>query len=184
VVGSRDEIVVGGQKVRARIYPWGTVEVENESHCDFVKLREMVLRTNMEDLKESTHTKHYEMFRRERLHQRGFADTMDNRPVSLQETYEKKRKELQLEMKTKEEQMRHTFVQKVKDKEAELKSAEHRLHEEFERLRKKHQEDKAALEEKKRALDEEIAFFNQKKAAIQAQRAQTELYHKSKQTKK
>ena len=51
------------------------------AHCDFVKLREMILRTNMEDLRESTHTKHYEMFRRERLHQRGFADTMDNRPV-------------------------------------------------------------------------------------------------------
>ena len=33
VVGSRDEMVVGGQKVRARIYPWGTVEVENECEC-------------------------------------------------------------------------------------------------------------------------------------------------------
>ena len=28
VVGSRDEIVVNGQKVRARKYPWGTVEGE------------------------------------------------------------------------------------------------------------------------------------------------------------
>ena len=26
VVGSTDEIVVGGHKVRARQYPWGTVE--------------------------------------------------------------------------------------------------------------------------------------------------------------
>ena len=28
VVGSREEIVVGGHKVRARQYPWGTVEGE------------------------------------------------------------------------------------------------------------------------------------------------------------
>ena len=28
VVGSRDEVVVGGSKVRARKYPWGTVEGE------------------------------------------------------------------------------------------------------------------------------------------------------------
>lgn len=30
VVGSRDEIVVNGHKVRARQYPWGTVEGECE----------------------------------------------------------------------------------------------------------------------------------------------------------
>lgn len=56
VVGSRDEIVVNNQKVRAREYVWGVVEVENEAHCDFVKLREMLIRTNMEDLRERTHT--------------------------------------------------------------------------------------------------------------------------------
>ena len=28
VVGSRDEVVVNGHKVRARQYPWGTVEGE------------------------------------------------------------------------------------------------------------------------------------------------------------
>ena len=56
VVGSREELVINNQKVRAREYPWGVVEVENENHCDFVKLREMLIRTNMEDLRERTHT--------------------------------------------------------------------------------------------------------------------------------
>ena len=56
VVGSREEIVVNNVKVRAREYAWGVVEVENEAHCDFVKLREMLIRTNMEDLRERTHT--------------------------------------------------------------------------------------------------------------------------------
>lgn len=33
VVGSRDEIVVNGQKVRARKYPWGTVEGKGRRGC-------------------------------------------------------------------------------------------------------------------------------------------------------
>lgn len=43
--------------------------VENESHCDFVKLREMLIRTNMEDMREKTHLRHYELYRKKRLEQ-------------------------------------------------------------------------------------------------------------------
>ena len=32
---------------RVRRYPWGVVEVENESHCDFTRLREAIIRLNM-----------------------------------------------------------------------------------------------------------------------------------------
>lgn len=57
--------------------------MENESHCDFVKLREMLIRTNMEDLREKTHARHYELYRRRRLQQMGFTDVdADNKPVS------------------------------------------------------------------------------------------------------
>lgn len=57
--------------------------VENENHCDFVKLREMLIRTNMEDMREKTHTKHYELYRQKRLEQMGFTDVdSDNKPVS------------------------------------------------------------------------------------------------------
>ena len=42
------EVLVDGRKYRGRQYPWGTVLVEDETHCDFVKLREMLLRTNMQ----------------------------------------------------------------------------------------------------------------------------------------
>ena len=92
VCGSTDFIRVGNKMVRARQYPWGTVQgkfrpsiylfiqpffngfnfvftVENENHCDFVKLREMLIRTNMEDLRETTHIRHYEIYRRLRLEQ-------------------------------------------------------------------------------------------------------------------
>uniref|UniRef100_A0A158Q5H9 Septin n=1 Tax=Dracunculus medinensis TaxID=318479 RepID=A0A158Q5H9_DRAME len=68
VVGSTDFVKKeNGKSVRARKYPWGIVEVENEEHCDFVKLREAVLRTNVDSLRERTHKILYEAYRRERL---------------------------------------------------------------------------------------------------------------------
>jgi len=91
VVGSTEFARVGNKMVRARQYPWGTVQVENDSHCDFVKLREMLIRTNMEDLRETTHSKHYELYRKMRLEQMGFSDVdSDNKPMSFQQTCEKK----------------------------------------------------------------------------------------------
>lgn len=45
------------------------ISVENEGHCDFVKLREMLIRTNMEDMREKTHGRHYELYRKRRLEQ-------------------------------------------------------------------------------------------------------------------
>lgn len=48
VVGSTDFVTKeDGRAVRARRYPWGIVEVENVEHCDFVKLREALLRINV-----------------------------------------------------------------------------------------------------------------------------------------
>ena len=69
VVGSTEFVKLGSKMIRARQYPWGIVQVENEAHCDFVKLREMLIRTNMEDMREKTHSRHYELFRQKRLSQ-------------------------------------------------------------------------------------------------------------------
>lgn len=64
VIGSEEEVEVGpGQFVRGRKYPWGVVEVENDQHCDFKKLRSLLLRTNMLDLILSTNELHFETFR-------------------------------------------------------------------------------------------------------------------------
>lgn len=128
--------------------------MENESHCDFVKLREMLIRVNMEDLREQTHARHYELYRRCKLEEMGFKDTdPDSQPFryceeeesitptskspravsnlfpprplcSLQETYEAKRKEFLGDLQRKEEEMRQMFVNKVKETEAELKEKE------------------------------------------------------------
>ena len=44
-------VEVAGKKVRGRQYPWGIVDVENPEHCDFIKLRSMLI-THMQDLQE------------------------------------------------------------------------------------------------------------------------------------
>ncbi|KTF96918.1 hypothetical protein cypCar_00008632, partial [Cyprinus carpio] len=125
-------------------YPWGVVQVENESHCDFVKLREMLIHVNMLDLREQTHARHCELYRRCKLEEMGFKDTdPDSEPFkycntlpqlmnvllvlsyvlthSLQETYVAKRRGFIGELQLKEEQRRQMFVSKVKETEAELK---------------------------------------------------------------
>jgi len=51
------------------MYPWGLVEVENSDHCDFIKLRTMLI-THMQDLQEVTHEIHYENYRSEKLQPR------------------------------------------------------------------------------------------------------------------
>lgn len=66
VCGSNQLIEVKGRKVRGRVYPWGVVEVENPDHCDFIKLRTMLI-THMQDLQEVTQDLHYENYRSERL---------------------------------------------------------------------------------------------------------------------
>ena len=145
VVGSMDEVKIGNRMVRARQYPWGTVQVslsckrsveidfgnlskktsrqnirkvrlcrknlkilkvESEAHCDFVHLREMLLRTNLEDLRSSTHTKHYELYRRNKLCEMGFNDDTHSNSFNLQEVYETKRHEHMRNMQDKEDEMR------------------------------------------------------------------------------
>ncbi|KAH8335202.1 hypothetical protein KR067_000790 [Drosophila pandora] len=66
VCGANTLLEVKGKKVRGRLYPWGVVEVENPDHCDFIKLRTMLI-THMEDLQEVTQEVHYENYRSDRL---------------------------------------------------------------------------------------------------------------------
>ncbi|XP_071600470.1 septin-10 isoform X1 [Heliangelus exortis] len=174
VVGSTEFVKIGNKMVRARQYPWGTVEVENENHCDFVKLREMLIYTNMEDLREQTHARHYELYRRCRLEEMGFRDIgPENKPVSLQEAYEAKRHEFYLQLQREEEEMRQRFVQRVKEKEAVLKEAEQQIQTKFEHRMLMNQEMKLKLEKKKKVLEDEITVFLEKKASAELPQSQT-----------
>ncbi|XP_078404602.1 septin-5-like [Cetorhinus maximus] len=63
VIGSNTVVEAKGRRIRGRLYPWGIVEVENPVHCDFVRLRNMLIRTHMQDLKDVTRDVHYENYR-------------------------------------------------------------------------------------------------------------------------
>uniref|UniRef100_A0A8K9UJZ7 Septin n=1 Tax=Oncorhynchus mykiss TaxID=8022 RepID=A0A8K9UJZ7_ONCMY len=104
VIGSNMVVETRGQKVRGRLYPWGIVEgrlcvcihvlmcvcinitcvsaVENQSHCDFVKLRTMLIRTHMHDLKDITCDCHYENYRAHCIHTMTSKMNTDNRVES------------------------------------------------------------------------------------------------------
>lgn len=43
------------------------ISVENIEHCDFIPLRNMMIRTHMQDLKDVTNNVHYENYRCRKL---------------------------------------------------------------------------------------------------------------------
>jgi len=98
--------------------------VENENHCDFKKLRDSLIEKNMLDLIETTHSKHYEIFRRNRLTDLGLTDNIDGKQISISDTLDMKRNELRQELEKREQQLKETFIHKVKEKETELKETE------------------------------------------------------------
>lgn len=67
VVGSNSIIEKGSKRTRVRQYAWGTVDVEDEVHSDFIALRSMLIRTNLNDLRDVTHNIHYENYRYKKL---------------------------------------------------------------------------------------------------------------------
>jgi len=71
LVGSNKTYQVAGRPIRGRMYPWGIVEVDNPDHCDFSLLRDMIVRTHLNDMKDYTVEVLYEEFRREHLREGG-----------------------------------------------------------------------------------------------------------------
>ncbi|XP_014648962.1 PREDICTED: septin-12 isoform X2 [Ceratotherium simum simum] len=69
VVGADQEHLVNGRCVLGRKTKWGIVEVENMAHCEFPLLRDLLIRSHLQDLKDITHNVHYENYRVYRLNE-------------------------------------------------------------------------------------------------------------------
>ncbi|XP_039547327.1 septin 9b isoform X2 [Pimephales promelas] len=69
VVGSDQEYQVNGKRLLGRKTRWGTVEVENTTHCEFAYLRDLLIRTHMQNIKDIASSIHYEMYRVRRLNE-------------------------------------------------------------------------------------------------------------------
>ncbi|CCH45506.1 Septin-14 [Wickerhamomyces ciferrii] len=64
IIGSESVVINedNNTTIRGRKYKWGIAEVENEKHCDFIKLRDTLMAKNMVDLISSTES-YYESCR-------------------------------------------------------------------------------------------------------------------------
>ncbi|KAI8821707.1 Septin-domain-containing protein [Fimicolochytrium jonesii] len=147
VIASESDVVVNGEKVRGRQYLWGVAEVENEAHCDFKKLRNLLIRTHMHDLIASTEEAHYENFRAEKLASEG---RTDDDPAS------RARKQLEGNMKEEEEALRKRFTEQVRLEENRFRQWEQRLIAERDRLNR----DLETQHKQVKALEEEIDELN------------------------
>ncbi|KAK2193820.1 hypothetical protein NP493_5g11003 [Ridgeia piscesae] len=155
VVGSNTVVEAGGRKVRGRIYPWGVVEVENLEHNDFIALRNMLIRTHMQDLKDITNNVHYENFRYSRLAFLAADDThhvIEKDPIA--QMAEEKKDHVQ-KLKKMEAEMEQVFEMKVKEKMQKLKDSEVDLQRRMEQMKKSLEQQTKELDERRRAFERE-----------------------------
>ncbi|TPX37855.1 hypothetical protein SeMB42_g06835 [Synchytrium endobioticum] len=155
VIGSESEVTsADGTKLRGRQYPWGVAEVENEAHCDFKKLRNLLIRTHMHDLISTTQENHYENFRSVKLAALGRTD--DDPAVRAKKMFEAK-------MKEEEEALRKRFTEQVRMEENRFRQWEQRLIAERDRLNKDLETQHRAV----KTLEEEILAKQQAVASAQ-----------------
>ncbi|CAI6345886.1 unnamed protein product [Macrosiphum euphorbiae] len=155
VVGSTEVHEVDGKKVRGRKYPWGLVEVENLDHCDFVALRNMLLRTHLQDLKEVTSNVHYENFRFRKLacFSADGPKGMTKNPLAQMED---EKRDHDAKLKKMETEMEQVFEMKVKEKKQKLKDSEIALQQKNEQMLKRLESEASELDERRRQLELEI----------------------------
>jgi len=63
IVGSDRMMTIDSKFVAARKLPWGLINVEDPSHCEFSNLRNFLMKTHLQDLIETTRLVHYETYR-------------------------------------------------------------------------------------------------------------------------
>ncbi|OUC47873.1 hypothetical protein D917_06589, partial [Trichinella nativa] len=135
--------------------------VENEDHCDFLKLRAALIRVNIAHLVDRTHTLLYEKYRCVRLKELGVKDG-DIGPGMMQ-AYKMRKSELLAQVQSTESEVRERFVQKIKAKELELKEKEREIQEKMETQNREFQLEMQRLDEKCRQVDKEMMDFEHAK---------------------
>ncbi|KAL6881691.1 septin [Trichoderma longibrachiatum] len=155
VVGATNEIKTpDGRKVRGREYPWGIIEVDNEEHCDFVKLRQMLIRTHMEELKEHTNNNLYENYRTDKLLAMGVSqDPSVFKEVNPAVKQEEERALHEQKLAKMEAEMKMVFQQKVAEKESKLKQSEEELYARHREMKEQLDRQRLELEDKKQRIE-------------------------------
>merc|ERR1712106_636507 len=152
VIGSNCVLQIGDKRIRARQYPWGIAEVENKSHCDFRILRDMLIRTHMQDLIDVTSVVHYENFRARKLSNVMSSKLTGKSPMAQ---IDEERREHKLKMKKMEREMESVFETKVKEKQNRLKESQKDLERKHENQKLRYEQDLADLEQRRREFEQE-----------------------------
>lgn len=135
VIGSEKDVQTNdGRNVKGRQYAWGVAEVENEDHCDFKKLRAILIRTHMLDLIHTTEENHYEVYRAQQMETRKFGEA---RPKKLDNP----------KFKEEEEALRKRFTEQVKVEEQRFRQWEQKLIAERDRLNKDLEQSHAVIKQ-------------------------------------
>lgn len=131
IIGSTEDVKTSDNRVvKGREYLWGVAEgafsttltsvfqysiwlitVENENHCDFKKLRSLLIRTHMLDLVSTTEEIHYENYRQQQMETRKFGEP-------------KVKKLDNPKFKEEEEALRKKFTEQVKSEETRFRKWE------------------------------------------------------------
>jgi len=159
VIGSNCVLQIGDKRIRARQYPWGVAEVENKSHCDFRILRDMLIRTHMQDLIDVTSVVHYENFRARKLSNVMSSKLTGKSPMAQ---IEEERREHKLKMKKMEREMETVFETKVKEKQNRLVDSEKELKRKHENSKLRYEQDLAELEQRRREFEAERAEWEKR----------------------
>lgn len=155
VVGANTDVTTSdGRTVRGRRYPWGVIEVDNEEHCDFVKLRQMLIRTHMEELKEHTNNTLYENYRSDKLISMGVSqDPSVFKEVNPAVKQEEERTLHEQKLQKMEQEMKMVFQQKVAEKESKLRQSEEELYARHREMKEQLEKQRQDLEEKKARIE-------------------------------
>ncbi|XP_071785080.1 septin-7-like isoform X4 [Asterias amurensis] len=163
VVGSNMILEANGKRVRGRQYPWGVAEVENLEHCDFIPLRNMLIRTHMQDLKDVTNNVHYENYRCRKLTAVTAGDSKKASKVASKNPlaqFEDEKNEHEMKMKKMENEMEQVFEMKVKEKKKKLEESEKELHHRLEQMKKSLEQQRRDLEDKRRQFEKDKQLFD------------------------
>jgi len=152
VIGSNCVLQIGEKRIRARQYPWGVAEVENNEHCDFRILRDMLIRTHMQDLIDVTSVVHYENFRARKLSNVMSTKLTGKSPMAQME---EEKREHKMKMKKMEKEMESVFETKVKEKRNRLKESQKDLERKHENQKLRYEQDLADLEQRRREFEQE-----------------------------
>jgi len=124
IIASDQEVETpDGRKTKGRRYPWGIAEVENDDHCDFRRLRSLLIRTHMLDLISKTEEIHYDNYRAVQMKTRKFGEPKPNKRENKK-------------FKEEEDSLRKKFTEQVKIEENRFRQWEQKLINERDRLNK------------------------------------------------